>query len=164
MAAIHLGDGLLRRSSNQPGRSMRNTPAVASAPPLFGLAPGGVCHADPVTSAPVRFYRTLSPLPVRFRRHRRYTLCGTFPGLRGKPLARRALPATLVSWSPDFPRHLRDAAARPPGAAYLVNPRSRSKRRANSMARISPSISPSIRRGRQRRWKAATAARPSAMS
>ena len=28
---------------------------------------------------------------------------------------RRALPATLVSWSPDFPRTLRHAAARPPG-------------------------------------------------
>ena len=46
---------------------------------------------------------------------RRSALCGTFPGLRCKQLARRALPATLVSWSPDFPRHLRDAAARPPG-------------------------------------------------
>ena len=28
----------------------------------------------------------------------------------------RALPATLVSWSPDFPRTLRHAAAQPPGA------------------------------------------------
>ena len=76
----------------------------AGAPPLFGLAPGGVCHAGAVASPPVRSCRTLSPLPVRFRRHRRYTLCGTFPRLRPEDLAGRALPATLVSWSPDFPR------------------------------------------------------------
>ena len=58
----------------------------------------------------------------------------------------------------------KDAAARPPGVPYLVNPRSRSKSKANSSAPISPSITPSIRRGRQRRWKAATAARPSVTS
>ena len=32
-------------------------------PPLFGLAPGGVCHAGDVTAAAVRSYRTVSPLP-----------------------------------------------------------------------------------------------------
>ena len=32
--------------------------------PLFGLAPGGVYHATPVSDGPVRSYRTLSPLPV----------------------------------------------------------------------------------------------------
>ncbi len=56
--------------------------------------------------------------------HRRYTLCGTFPRFRSCgfpwPLTGRALPATLVSWSPDFPRIRRHAAARPPGALYLV--------------------------------------------
>jgi hypothetical protein len=31
--------------------------------PLFGLAPGGVCLATPVTGGPVRSYRTVSPLP-----------------------------------------------------------------------------------------------------
>src|SRR5690242_12515220 len=35
----------------------------ASAPPLFGLAPGGVCRAVSVTKDAVRSYRTLSPLP-----------------------------------------------------------------------------------------------------
>jgi hypothetical protein len=34
-----------------------------SAPPLFGLAPGGVCRAVSVTKDAVRSYRTLSPLP-----------------------------------------------------------------------------------------------------
>ncbi len=33
------------------------------APSLFGLAPGGACHACPVASAAVRSYRTFSPLP-----------------------------------------------------------------------------------------------------
>jgi hypothetical protein len=49
-----------------PGLSGRNTPALLAkgARPLFGLAPGGVCHAVAVASPPVRFYRTLSPLPV----------------------------------------------------------------------------------------------------
>ena len=50
-----------------PGRSGRNTPTclATGAQPLFGLAPGGVCHAVAVASPPVRSYRTLSPLPVR---------------------------------------------------------------------------------------------------
>ena len=73
-----------------PGRSGRNTPThlAMGARPLFGLAPGGVCHAVAVASPPVRSYRTLSPLPVRpFRgSHRRFALCGTFPcAPRGAP-------------------------------------------------------------------------------
>jgi hypothetical protein len=40
-------------------------------------------------------------------------------GFGRKCPARRALPATLVSWSPDFPRRISDAAARPPGAIVL---------------------------------------------
>lgn len=34
-------------------------------PPLFGFAPGGVCHAIAVTSNAVRSYRTVSTLPHR---------------------------------------------------------------------------------------------------
>jgi hypothetical protein len=122
---------------------------------LFGLAPGGVCHAGVVTKAPVRSYRTLSALLPELARLAVYSLWH-FP--YGRP--RRALPATLASWSPDFPRSplsRRTAAARPPGGPYLVRPSSRSKSNWNRMARISPSISPSILRGRQRRWKASTA-------
>ena len=80
----------------------------------------------------------------------------------------RALPATLVTWSPDFPRSLRCcgslAAARPPGRSYLARPWSRSKSSWNRIARICPSISPSIFSGRQRRWNASTALRLSLMS
>ncbi len=66
-----------------PGRSGRNSPALpllTGARPLFGLAPGGVCHAVAVAGPPVRSYRTLSPLPVCPEgNHRRFALCGTFP-------------------------------------------------------------------------------------
>ena len=48
---------------------------------LFGLAPGGVCHATPVASRAVRSYRTLSPLPAGRSRHRRFAFCCTFRGL-----------------------------------------------------------------------------------
>jgi hypothetical protein len=34
-------------------------------PPLFDFAPGGVYHAACVTTAAVRFYRTVSTLPRR---------------------------------------------------------------------------------------------------
>src|SRR3546814_13952657 len=39
--------------------------AQARAPPLFGLAPGGVCRAVSVAGPAVRSYRTLSPFPRR---------------------------------------------------------------------------------------------------
>ena len=45
------------------GRPSGGSPRVRS---LLGLAPGGVCHAVAVASPPVRFYRTLSPLPAGF--------------------------------------------------------------------------------------------------
>ena len=81
-------------------------------PPLFGLAPGGVCHAAAVTGSAVGSYPTLSTLPDRspvdcFLWH--------FPW--GRP--RRPLTGTVFPWSPDFPRpRLREAAAaRPSGRA-----------------------------------------------
>ena len=48
-------------------------------PSLFGLAPGGVCHAGSVAGPAVRSYRTFSPLPLPKRR--RFVLCGTVPGV-----------------------------------------------------------------------------------
>src|SRR5690606_15186992 len=91
-----------------PGLSERNTPAVvpknSGARPLFGLAPGGVCHANPVTRAPVRSYRTLSPMPVPHKRPSAVYSLWHFPSASAQAYAGRALPATFVSWSPDFPR------------------------------------------------------------
>ena len=39
---------------------------MADVSPLFGLAPGGACHARYVAVPAVRSYRTLSPLPRRW--------------------------------------------------------------------------------------------------
>ncbi len=55
------------RATNPGGGSeMLPHPCVATRcrPPLFGLAPGGVYPASPVTRAAVRSYRTVSPLPA----------------------------------------------------------------------------------------------------
>ena len=59
---IHLGRELLRISRNLPERSPRRKGMRwKTLPLLFGLAPGGVCHADAVAGGAVRSYRTLSP-------------------------------------------------------------------------------------------------------
>src|SRR5215813_11327119 len=59
VAVIPLGCPLLNSSSDLPGSSKGR----AVPPPLFGLAPRGVCNAGGITSAAVRSYRTISPLP-----------------------------------------------------------------------------------------------------
>src|SRR5436190_23194846 len=63
-AVIHLGRPLLNGSSDLPGSSQER----AAPPPLFGLAPRGVCPASGITPAAVRSYRTISPLPGRTRK------------------------------------------------------------------------------------------------
>jgi hypothetical protein len=67
MTVIPLGRALLRGSSDLPGSCdapSRHVHAPKRAtPPLFGLAPCGVCHAAAITGGAVRSYRTFSPLP-----------------------------------------------------------------------------------------------------
>ncbi len=93
--------------ATNPGPSGLRQPCLqAGAEPLFGLAPGGACHAALVTKDAVRSYRTLSPLPARTP-----AVCFLWRCPWGRP--RRALPAAMSSWSPDFPRTL--ARPRPPG-------------------------------------------------
>ena len=53
--------------------------ALRPAPPLFGLAPGGVYRAAPVAGRAVRSCRTVSPL-LRTNL-KRSVLCGTIPGV-----------------------------------------------------------------------------------
>ncbi len=85
-AGAWAGDG---HSSGTPvaGRLARPTRAATAetrqAPPLLGLAPGGVYPATAVTGGAVRSYRTLSPLPAwpADRRRGRFAFCGTFPGV-----------------------------------------------------------------------------------
>jgi Phage integrase family len=55
-----LGRADLRIRDNLDARPRPSARAIAS---LFALAPGGVCHAMPVTRHAVRSYRTVSPLP-----------------------------------------------------------------------------------------------------
>ena len=79
-------------SRDLPGSLDRRRPCLLrSARSLFGLAPGGACHAVPVTRSAVRSYRTLSPLPAP--RSRRSALCGAIPrvtpGGRYPPPCRR---------------------------------------------------------------------------
>ncbi len=75
-AAIHLRRTSPCACSSLPGSGADNT--IGS---LFGLAPGGVYPATPVTSRAVRSYRTISPLPPARGPVRRYIFCGTFRGL-----------------------------------------------------------------------------------
>ena len=49
---------------------------------LFGIAPGGACHAGPVARPAVGSYPTVSPLPVAICEadcERRFDFCGAFP-------------------------------------------------------------------------------------
>jgi len=109
VATIHLVRLLPDGSSSQPGslaaKRHCRVPSVRKATgarPLFGLAPGGVCRADAVASGP----GALLPHPFTLA----CDLCRSIGGLLSVALSlasqtgdRRALPATLASWSPDFP-------------------------------------------------------------
>ncbi len=62
--AIPLGRALRCASCDQPGRRVGNVPGgLHRPPPLFGLAPGGVCRAARVAVGAVRSCRPVSPLP-----------------------------------------------------------------------------------------------------
>ena len=84
--------------------------------PLFGLAPGGVCHAASVAGRAVSSYPTVSPLPS-WRTRQAVCFLWHFPW--GRP--RRVLPGTVFPWSPDFPPlgANRRAAIRPSGLYKL---------------------------------------------
>ena len=92
-AVIHLGRPLLNGSSDLPGSSKGR----AAPPPLFGLAPRGVCQAGEITPAAVRSYRTISPLPKqanpRVDLPGRYIFCCTFRQALNEPA--RPLAGTL---------------------------------------------------------------------
>lgn len=77
---IPLDRPLLDGSRDLPGR-LRPMTALPTrgAESLFGLAPGGACHAVPVTRPAVGSYPTLSPLPRS--EPRRSALCGAIPGV-----------------------------------------------------------------------------------
>ena len=91
---------LARPTRAAGGNARRPMVSHGAGPPLFGLAPGGVCRATTVTGRAVRSYRTLSPLPG-IRRTEARAVCFLLHCPWGRP--RRALPGTVFPWSPDFP-------------------------------------------------------------
>ena len=99
----------------RPTRAAARKPAdhkglARDPPPLFGLAPGGVCRAVGVAVDAVRSYRTLSPLPCEDLP--RPAVCFLWHCPWGRP--RRPLAGTVFPWSPDFP---------PPGTAPRGGPK-----------------------------------------
>jgi len=88
------------RATN-PGSKSESTPTSQDVmPPLFGFAPGGVCLAKPCCQSRGALLPHLFTLT-------RLCLSASVGGLFlwhfpwGCP--RRALPGTLIPWSPDFP-------------------------------------------------------------
>ena len=114
---ISLGPTLLPASCGLPGIQT----ARAAPHPLFGLAPGWVCRATPVTSGPVRSYRTLSPLPVPPGGPSAVCSLRHFPS----PRDARALPGTLPCGARTF---LRQRLGRPAGDPYSRAPHGRETR------------------------------------
>ncbi len=91
---IHLGSPSPATSCGLPGiQTGRATPH-----PLFGLAPGGVYRATPVTRSPVRSYRTLSPLPVP-----QAAIGGLLSVALSVALRRPGVTRHPALWSSDFP-------------------------------------------------------------
>jgi len=104
VTAIPLGRRSPGASSNLPGRLdpdiiPKRVLAHGFAPSLFGLAPGGVCHAAGVTVGAVRSYRTISPLPRPTQRAAAVCFLWHCPWVR----TRRMLSGTACPRSPDFP-------------------------------------------------------------
>jgi len=113
---IRLGRTSLSGSSSLPGSSLGR----AVPPPLFGLAPRGVCPAGEIAPAAVRSYRTISPLPVPILKHRsrRYIFCGTFRIRYRTPAVSRH----AALWRPDFPPPFPGAIAHPAASVLLSHP------------------------------------------
>ena len=101
---IKVGDGhssgtpVTERLARPTRMAERKRPRPCGQPSLLGLAPGGVCPAAAVTGGAVRSYRTLSPLPLA---EASLAVCFLWHCPWGRP--RRALPGTVLPWSPDFP-------------------------------------------------------------
>ncbi len=114
VAAIHLGRALLHASRNLPGRLGRKQPReLPLAPPLFGLAPGGVCRAASVAGRAVGSYPTLSPLP---RKRGGLLSVALSLGLPPPAVSRHRVSMEPGLSSPAAFRHQR---ARPPGRLAL---------------------------------------------
>ena len=113
--AVKRGDGhssgtLVAERLTRPTRAAtrKHRCRLPGVPPLFGLAPGGVCPAASVAGRAVGSYPTVSPLPVR-RTGQAVCFLWHFPW--GHP--RRTLSGTVSPWSPDFPHRTVARAMQP---------------------------------------------------
>ena len=98
----HLSGTAVTRGLEQPTRDfpiLADRSARAAPHPLFGLAPGGVCRAAPVTGSAVVSYTTVSPLPVPSR-----AIGGLFSVALSVALRRPAVSRHPALRSSDFPR------------------------------------------------------------
>jgi hypothetical protein len=95
--ADHFSGTAVTRSLKQP---TRDSDGAGRASPLFGLAPGGVCHAAPVASRAVVSYTTVSPLPVPSR-----VIGGLFSVALSVASRRPAVSRHPALRSSDFPQH-----------------------------------------------------------
>ncbi len=146
----------LARPTRAAGREPpRSAPFGDDRPPLFGLAPGGVYRAAPVTGSAVRSCRTLSPLPADGIGRAR-AVCFLWHCPWGRP--RRPLTGTVFPWSPDFPPipGWGPAAVRPSGALSSAMGHGRSRWLRRSADRLPRLLNRSacictIQQGRLRR-------------
>ena len=140
---IPLDRPLLDGSRDLPGHLGPSTvlPSCEGAVSLFGLAPGGACHAVPVAGSAVRSYRTLSPLPEP--RFRRSTLCGAIP--RVTPGGRYPPPCRSGARTFLDPRK-RTAIARPSGSNRHMAAMTPRVNRPDAHRSVGPNIAPSSRR------------------
>ena len=108
-AAIYLGRAL-PRTSTRPTRSSEGTGRSLSPEgtcPCLALLPVGFAWPRRSPASPVVSYTTISPLP----RTCREAVSFLWHSAVGSP--RLAVSQHRALWSPDFPRPVRDAAARP---------------------------------------------------
>src|SRR5699024_5967173 len=92
VTAIPLRRRLPGASSNLPGRLIRTCGSGEPTPSLFGLAPGGVCRAGPVTGPAGRSCLTVSPSRAILP-YERPVLAGSIPGVA--PAGRYPAPYVL---------------------------------------------------------------------
>jgi|GEM_PF-2577753 len=113
-------------------------PHEGGASSLFGLAPGGACHASPVAGAAVRSYRTLSPLPrprAEARGVRRFAFCGAIPGVA--PAGR--YPAPCLRGARTF-LHRPEGRQRPSGRLTRAHHREPSQKRKRATPGMAPPL------------------------
>jgi hypothetical protein len=122
--------------------------------PLFGLAPGGVCRAAPVTGGAGRSCRSVSPLPAGSCLLAR-AVCSLWHCPWGRP--RRRLAGTVFPWSPDFP---------PPGLppAAAVRPSGGRSHARAGRARQRPGRGAALSAARRGVWGSGQPARRVAVS